>query len=252
MEEGDKVPGAAGTAGALRVVWAGTSLVLVESVLFGVSVLPAALGWLWLFQLDLTPHWLDLFILATTFLPAYALFAIVLVVLSALVTRLLRWRTPPDAELPLAGLGWPLLAWARYNVSIYVCGSLAGPILRNTPLWNMYMRLNGARLGRRVWINSLKLSDHNLLDFGDDVVIGADAHVSGHMVERGHVITAPVKLGDGVVVGLGAHVAVGVTAGPRCQIGSLSMVPKYTRLEAGATYAGTPVQMLSGDEGERL
>jgi len=252
MEVDDKAPGKAGRAGVLRVIWAGSSLVAVESLLFGVSVLPAALGWLWIFELDFTPHWLDVLILAVTFLPAYAIFAITLMVLSALATRLLRWRTPADAELKLADLGWPLLAWARYNVSIYVCGSLAGPILRNTPLWNLYMRLNGARLGHRVWINSLKLSDHNLLEFGDDVVIGADAHVSGHMVERGRVVTARVKLDDGVVVGLGAHVGVGVVAGRHCQIGSLSMVPKYARLEADATYAGAPVHRLSADAGERL
>ncbi len=36
-------------------------------------------------------------------------------------------------------------------------------------------RVTGARIGRRVYVNTLFISDHNLLEFGDDVVIGADA-----------------------------------------------------------------------------
>lgn len=46
--------------------------------------------------------------------------------------------------------------------------------------------------------------DHNLLDFGDGVVIGANVHVSGHTVEAGVVKTAPVRPGRGVTVGWGS------------------------------------------------
>jgi carbonic anhydrase/acetyltransferase-like protein (isoleucine patch superfamily) len=47
-----------------------------------------------------------------------------------------------------------------------------------------------------------------------------------------------------VTVGLGSMVAIGVEAGDRCQIGALSVVPKNTRLEAGAIYAGVPVRKI--------
>ena len=60
--------------------------------------------------------------------------------------------------------------------------------------WTLYLRAHGARLGKGVYINSLAVTDHNLLEFEDHVVID-DAHLSGHTVERGFVKTASVRLG---------------------------------------------------------
>jgi len=39
-------------------------------------------------------------------------------------------------------------------------------------------------------------------------------------------------------------IGIGVEAGDGCQIGALSVVPKYTKLEARAIYAGVPVRKL--------
>jgi hypothetical protein len=43
---------------------------------------------------------------------------------------------------------------------------------------------------------------------------------------------------------VGSHVEIGVETGPRCQIGSLSMVPKFARLDGDATWVGRPVRKL--------
>jgi acetyltransferase-like isoleucine patch superfamily enzyme len=112
------------------------------------------------------------------------------------------------------------------------------------------MRWNGARLGRRVWVNSLGVTDHCLLEFGDDVVIGAGVHLSGHTVERGVVRTAPVKIGAGSTIGVNAHVEIGADIGPMCQVGSLSMVPKFSVLSEAGTYVGVPARRLERDEAE--
>jgi carbonic anhydrase/acetyltransferase-like protein (isoleucine patch superfamily) len=129
-------------------------------------------------------------------------------------------------------------------VAIRVVRLFAGTLLRGTPVWTAYLRLCGARIGRRVYINSLELSDYNLLEFDDDVVIGADAHVAGHTVEGGSVKTAPVRLGRNVTVGIGSIVDIGVDAGDDAKIGALAFVPKHTRLEAGGVYAGIPVRRI--------
>jgi acetyltransferase-like isoleucine patch superfamily enzyme len=129
-------------------------------------------------------------------------------------------------------------------ISTHVVRVLVGTLFRSSPLWTWYLRLNGARMGRGVYINSLSISDHNLLDFGDRVVIGEGVHLSGHTVEGGLVKTGPVRLGEGVTVGLGSMIGIGVTAGPRCQIGALSVVPKFTALDGDAIYAGVPARRL--------
>lgn len=149
----------------------------------------------------------------------------ILMPVSAIVSRILGWRTPPRAEMRIADLEWPLLDWVRSVAANHVVRVLAGQLLRGTPPWTAYLRLSGARIGRRVYVNSLSVSDYNLLEFGDDVVIGADAHIAGHTVERGVVKTAFVKLGPGVMVGVGSIVDIGVTVGAGCQIGVSASCP---------------------------
>jgi acetyltransferase-like isoleucine patch superfamily enzyme len=95
-----------------------------------------------------------------------------------------------------------------------------------------------------VFVNSLFVSDHNLLEFGDDVVIGSEVHLSGHTVEAGVVKTGRVRLGHGVTIGLGSVIDIGATVGDHSQVGALSFVPKHTTLEPGGIYAGVPVRRL--------
>jgi acetyltransferase-like isoleucine patch superfamily enzyme len=229
----------------LRIAWTVVSIFLVECVIFGLAVLPAALFWETFALLEYPFLLVRLVVLSMAFVPAYGLFALCLMALNALAMRWLGWRTPPYRELRIADFEWPLLDWVRYMVSVHVVRLFAGTAFRSTPFWTVYLRLNGARLGRRVYVNSLGVNDHNLLEFGDGVVIGDDVHLSGHTVERGVLKTAPVRLGENVTIGLGSVVSIGVEAGPGAQVGALSFVPKFAKLEAGVTYAGTPIREIA-------
>src|SRR3990172_8590662 len=159
-----------------RVLWAVFSCFVVVSLIFGFSVLPAAMFWDWHFDWKLPWPWLRVILLSMAFVPAYVLFAIALMVLSAIATRVTGWRAPEDVEMPIDEPDWPLLNWVRYATSIHIVRIFAGVAFRSTPVWTLYMRLNGARLGHRVFINSLSVTDHNLLEFGNDVVIGGSVH----------------------------------------------------------------------------
>ncbi len=229
---------------ALRFAWAIASAFAVESAIFGLAVMPAALFWQWHLTWTFDQEWARVVVLAMAFLPAYLLFAMLLMALSAIAMRVLGWRSPPDAEMRIADLDWALVNWARYGISTAVVRIFAGPVFRATPVWVWYMRMNGAQIGRRCWVNSLDVTDHCLLELGDDVVVGAGVHFSGHTVERGIVKTAAVRLGSGTTVGVGSHIEIDVETGPGCQIGSLSMVPKGARLEGHAVYVGAPVRKL--------
>jgi acetyltransferase-like isoleucine patch superfamily enzyme len=125
---------------------------------------------------------------------------------------------------------------------------VAGGLFRGSPIWTLYLRLNGARIGRGVYVNTLNIADHNLLEFGDDVIIGGDVHLSGHTVEGGVLKTGRVLLARGVTVGLGSVVEIDVVAGEACQIGALSFVPKHSRLNGHAVYVGIPVRALTHAE----
>ena len=233
-------------AGIRRLVWTVAAIVVVEAIVSGLATTPVV--WLWLKLTDLTVRAdpvarIALFSLAVV--PSYILFAIGLMGWSALATRITGARTPANAEMRIADLGWPLLTWVRYMVAIHLVRVFAGTIFRGSPIWTMYLRLNGARIGRRVYVNTTFVSDHNLLEFGADVVIGGDAHVSGHTVEGGIVKTASVRLGRNVTIGLNTVVDIDIEIGDDCQVGALSLVPKHSRLESGAVYAGIPAKRMN-------
>ena len=230
---------------AWRIVWVVMTVCAVQGLVCGLSVFPVILLWTALVEQtgSISPL-ASLVVLSLAVAPSYVLFALVLMVLSGLSTRVTGWRTPVDAEMRIAQLDWPLLDWVRYMVAIPLVRFFAGTLFRGSPIWTAYLRLNGARLGRRVYVNSLAVSDHNLLEFGDDVVIGGDVHISGHTVEHGMVKTGRVRLGRRVTIGLGTVVNIDVDVGAGTQVGALSLVPKHTRLDADAVYVGIPVRRL--------
>lgn len=230
-----------------RFVWTLASVFVVESVVFGLAALPAVAFFRWHTTWPIESSVAQTVVLLMALVPSYAIFAVLLMALSAGSTRVLGWRPVAPSEMVIAELGWPLCNWARYQISTHVVAFFAGGLLRATPIWSMYLKWNGARLGRRVWVNSLGVTDHCLLDFGDDVVIGSGVHLSGHTVEHGVVRTAQVRIGAGSTIGVNAHVEIGANIGSGCQVGSLSMVPKYSTLLGPGTYVGVPARRLTSN-----
>jgi acetyltransferase-like isoleucine patch superfamily enzyme len=228
----------------LRLAWTLVSLGFVVITVFAVSTLPMLLLLRTLWNAEYSRDLSRLLVVAAAALPAYAMFALVLMVLSAISTRLTGWQTRADLTLRIRDLDPALLDWVRSMVFLHIVRVLVGSLFRATPLWSFYLRLNGARIGRRVFVNSLAVTDHNLLDFGDDVIIGDTAHIAGHTVEDGFLKTGRVRLGRGVTVGVASVVGIGVDAGPGCRVGALSVVPKFAKLEAGATYIGVPARKV--------
>jgi acetyltransferase-like isoleucine patch superfamily enzyme len=220
------------------------AMVVTEAVVCGLAALPSAA--LWAFAIQATPDALAVRIVTFGFLApfSYALFAFVLMPVSATATWLTSARTPETEDLPIAEMRWPMMRWARYMVSIHIVRVFAGTLYRSSPVWTWYLRMNGARIGRRVYVNSLYVSDHNLIEIGDDVVIGADVHLSAHTVERGLLRIAPVRLGRRVMLGVNTVVDIGVHCEDGCQVAALSFIPKHSRLEANCLYGGVPVRLL--------
>lgn len=228
------------------------SIFVVETLVFGLAVLPAFIFWSLTFAWTTHDEWWPVVraaMMAMSLVPAYLVFAVSLSALSAASARMLGWRTPPAGVWRIHDLEWPLLNWVRYMISTHIVRVLVGTFFRASPIWTWYLRWNGARIGRRVYVNSLSIADHNMLEFGEGVVIGEGVHLSGHTVEGPLFKTGQVRLGRFVTVGVGSIVGIGVDAGERCQIGSLSVVPKHTTLDAGAVYAGAPAKRIESQPG---
>jgi hypothetical protein len=231
---------------ASRVAWTIASGAIFESVVFGAAVLPAFEAWQWVFTRlpAWWPDWLAPAVVAMTVVPAYVVFAVAFAGLSALGTRLLGWRTPPPGEWALRDYEWPVLDWARAMMATHAVRVFVGTFFRSTIVWVWYFRWNGAGVGPGVFVNSLFVSDHNLLTLGEGVVIGDGVHMSGHTVEGGRLKTGRVSLGRGVMLGVGSVIGIDVTIGEGTQVGALSVVLKHSALASHAIYVGAPAVRL--------
>ena len=228
-----------------RLVWTIVSAGVVESLVFGLSVVPCAYFFELLLRVDYPNRFVAASVLGIMFIPTYVAFAVYLMILSAVSTRLTGWRTPPNMDMRIAALEWPVLGWARYMVSIHIVRLFAGSLLRATPLWTFYLRLNGARLGKGVLHQ--QPGGHGPQPAGVRLITSSSVTASISRAIRSNAEwSARRRCGSAVcvMVGLGSVVGIGVEAGPGCQIGALSLVPKFAKLEAGVTYAGTPVHKI--------
>jgi non-ribosomal peptide synthetase-like protein len=141
--------------------------------------------------------------------------AIATAVLAIVAKWVLVWRYRPR-ETPL----WSTLVW-RNELLNALHEHLAEPFLigalTGTPFVCWYFRLLGAKIGRRVYMETTDLSEYDLVRIGDEATLNADCTIQTHLFED-----RVMKMDC-------------IDIGPRCKVGAGSLVLYDTRLEEGAT-----------------
>jgi non-ribosomal peptide synthetase-like protein len=175
---------------------------------------------------------------------AAAYFAFGLALLAVLPAA--RWLTfargTPVGRFPYFSAGaW---RWASYNALTLMLRFTFVNWIRVTPLLPFYHRLMGAKIGRRVQINTAVVADQNLLEIGDDTVIGGDVTLVCHSAEGGHLVTAPVRIGRGVTIGLMAVILPGCDIGDGAVVSAGSVLSKRTVVGPGEVWAGVPARKV--------
>jgi len=151
-------------------------------------------------------------------------------------------RGTPVGRFPYVSVGaW---RWASYNALTLILRFAFVNWIRVTPILPLYHRLMGAKIGRRVQINTAVLADQNLIEIGDDTVIGGDVTLVCHAAERGRLVTAPVRIGKRVTVGLMAVVFPGCEIGDGAVIAAGAVLSKGTRVGPGEVWAGVPARRV--------
>ena len=136
------------------------------------------------------------------------------------------------------------IRWASYNAIGLLVRYTCVNFIRVTPFLSLFHRMMGMRVGQRVLINTAIIADSNLIDIGDDTLIGGDAQVVAHAAERGMLTTAPIKIGSRVTVGLMAVVFPGVTIGDDAVIAACAVLPKGTSVGPVEIWAGVPARKI--------
>ncbi len=172
----------------------------------------------------------------------YFAFGLALLVVLPAARWLTLARGTPVGRFPYFSFGaW---RWASFNALTLMLRFTFVNWIRVTPLLPLYHRLMGARIGRRVQINTAVVADQNLIEIGDDTVIGGDVTLVCHSAERGRLVTAPVRIGKGVTIGLMAVVFPGCVIGDGAIVAAGAVLSKGTRIRPGEIWAGVPARRV--------
>lgn len=141
-------------------------------------------------------------------------------------------------------LSWPAFQWSVASALYMLVKYTFADLLASTPLFKFYLRALGLRLGHGVMINSKFLHDHSLLQLEDGVLIGGDAVLSAHTVEKSHLVLKPIRVRRGALIGQKSILMPGVEVGERAVVAAGAVVLKDTVIGPGEVWAGVPARLL--------
>jgi non-ribosomal peptide synthetase-like protein len=177
---------------------------------------------------------------------AYFTYAITVIFVVPLL-RVTAWGTPEGRFPYYSGKAF---RWASYNALILLVRYSCINFMRVTPFINLFHSLMGMRLGKRVQINTAVIGDSNLIEIGDDTVIGGDVTLIAHSAERGNLVAERVRIGKNVTVGLMAVVMPGCEIGDGAVIAANAVLQKGTKVGPGEIWGGVPARKI-GQKGEK-
>ncbi|MCW7941445.1 hypothetical protein AAW14_04285 [Streptomyces hygroscopicus] len=168
----------------------------------------------------------------------------------ALVAVALKWavigRYRPRVE-PL----WSV--WVRRTELITgLYENLVAPLMMNlfigSPWAAMVLRLFGARIGRRVWLNTTFLTEFDLVRLGDDAAVGEVTSLQTHLFEDRVMKMSRVTVEAAASVGTRSVVLYDARVGEGACLDAMSLAMKGESLPAGTRWRGIPAAPRRADE----
>jgi non-ribosomal peptide synthetase-like protein len=139
------------------------------------------------------------------------------------------------------------LAYVRFWIVKTLVRSNPLVLFAGSPLYVLYLRALGARIGKGVAI----FSQHvpvctDLLTVGDGSVIRKDSYFTGYRAESGVIRTGPVTLGRDVLVGEATALDIDTSLGDGAQLGHSSALHAGQAVPAGEHRIGSPAEHRTG------
>lgn len=141
---------------------------------------------------------------------------------------------------------WSQFVWKTETHSA-VLHDFAAPMfliyITGTPFISGFMRLMGASVGKRAFINSTDWTETDLISIGDDVAINANAPLQAHLFEDRVMKVGPIKVGDRCSVGNYSVILCESELKSDSHVGHLSLVMKGETIPSNSFWAGSPAQI---------
>ena len=151
------------------------------------------------------------------------------------------------AEKPL----WSAFVWRSELVNAlheHLGGGYLAELLRGTPFVAWYLRLLGARIGPRVYLNTLDLTEFDLVDIGAEAVVD-ECTLQTHLFEDRVMKMSTIVIGERASLGAGAVVLYGTVIEEGASLATLSLVMKGETLPRGTRWIGSPARAEGASTG---
>ena len=174
-------------------------------------------------------------------LPAlYAACGLLAVLLTALIKWLLVGRYRPG-EKPL----WCSFVWRNELINAvheHLADAWLLGMLTRTPFVCWYFRLLGAKIGRRVYMDTTDFSEFDLATIGDEAELNANCTIQTHLFEDRVMKMGTIHIGPRCKVGNGTLVLYDTKMETGAVISQLSLLMKGETLPANTRWAGIPAR----------
>lgn len=121
-------------------------------------------------------------------------------------------------------------------------------LFAGTPLYNVYLRLLGARIGADVQILTGFIPVcPDLLDIGDRAIVNRGVLATGYRAEAGWIETGPIRIGAGASVGEASVLDIDTTIGDGAALAHASSLHRGQSIPDGQSWHGSPGQIATHD-----
>ena len=121
-------------------------------------------------------------------------------------------------------------------------------LFRGTPLYNLYLRALGARIGARSVLRCRSLPVcTDLVSIGADTILRTDCLMLGYKAEANIIYTGAIRIGDNVIVGETSVIDIDTEMGDGAQLAHASSLQRGQCVPPGKRYHGSPAQETSAD-----
>jgi non-ribosomal peptide synthetase-like protein len=117
-----------------------------------------------------------------------------------------------------------------------------------TPLYNLYLRLLGAKIGRNAVI-SCRYGPvcTDLISIGDNTILRKDTIALGYRAQSNFIQTGPIEIGRNAFVGEASVIDIDAGMGDDTQLGHASSLQSGQRVPDGKRYHGSPAVETTSD-----
>ncbi|MGI9499077.1 MAG: Pls/PosA family non-ribosomal peptide synthetase, partial [Geminicoccaceae bacterium] len=121
---------------------------------------------------------------------------------------------------------------------------MVAPAFAGTPLKNAISRLQGVRIGKKVFDDGADFDEDTLIEIGDYTNLNAECVIQPHSLEEGVFKSDYIKIGKGCTLGVASNVHYGVTMGDFVELTPDSFVMKGEVVDSDTTWSGNPAKAV--------